>query len=321
MVGKLRIGILGAARVATYAMIAPARASGRAEVIAVAARDFERAQDYATTHGIPRACATYEALVRDPDINLVYIATTPSTHAALAHLAIAAGKHVLVEKPATMDAAEAEGVRAAADRAGVHVFEAMHSRHHRLHARIAAIVSSGVIGAVRRTSARFCITRPPAGDFRYEAALGGGALMDLGIYPLAWTRALLGESFSVESAHMRRENGTDMETQATLRFSNGVRSETLCQLDADIRDARFIIEGDAGRLEVTNPLAPQMGHLLLTETASGARDETVDGAGTFDAQLAAVCATLIDGAPFPLAPDDFVQSMRAIDAVRGAASV
>jgi predicted dehydrogenase len=320
MAEKLRIGILGAARVATYAMIAPAKTSARAEVVAVAARDFGRARDYAKTHGIARAHVTYDALVRDPDIDLVYIATTPSTHATLAHLAIGAGKHVLMEKPATMGAAEAEGVRLAADLAGVRVFEAMHSRHHRLHTRIADIVASGAIGAVRNTDARFCIARPPAGDFRYDAALGGGALMDLGIYPLAWTRALLGESFAVESAHMRREDGADLETSATLRFSNGVRSKTLCRLDAEVREARFIIEGDAGRIDVTNPLAPQLGHLIRTETASGARDETVEGVGTFDTQLAAVCATLLDGAPFPLPADDFVQSMRAIDAVRGAAN-
>lgn len=312
----LRIGIIGAARVAVYALIAPAAASPRAQVAAIAARDGVRAADYAKTHAIPRALTGYDALFADPAIGLVYIATPPSTHADLALRAIAAGKPALVEKPFAMGAVEAAQVHAAAAAARVPVFEAMHSRHHRLHARLRTLAAE--IGPLRRAEARFCITPPDAGDFRFDAALGGGALMDLGVYPLAWVRNLLGEDFAVESAIMRGD-GADASTQATLRFAAGAVATIDARMDAEAIAATLAIEGDGGRIDVVNPLAPQMGCRLRVETSGGARDEAVDGPGTFDAQLAAVCATLLDGAPWPLPADDYVRSMRAIDAVRAAA--
>jgi len=210
-------------------------------------------------------------------------------------------------------------VRDAAGRAGAPVFEAMHSRHHALHARLAALVGGGAIGAVRRVTARFVTPTPGESDFRHDAALGGGALMDLGVYPLAWTRALLGEDFVVAAARARRgPGGVDHETAATLRFAGGAAADILARHDAERFDARLAIEGERGRIEVVNPLAPQIGHTFTVETDAGAQSETVDGPGTFDAQLAAVVATVRDGAPFPLPPDDYVRSMRAIDLVRDA---
>jgi predicted dehydrogenase len=312
----LRIGIIGAARVAVYAMIAPAAASPRAAVTALAARDPARAADYARTHAIPRVLPDYDALFADPDIDLVYIATPPSTHADLALRAIAAGKAALVEKPFAMSEADAQRVRTSAEAAGVPVFEAMHSRHHRLHARLKALAAE--IGPVRRADARFWITPPPEGDFRYDAALGGGALMDLGVYPLTWVRNLLGEDFAVESATMRGD-GADLATEATLRFASGAIATIDARMDAEAFAISLGVEGERGRIDVLNPLAPQMGCRLTVTTPAGARDEPADGPGTFDAQLAAVCASLLDGAPWPLPADDYVQSMRAIDALRAAA--
>jgi len=319
-VTQLRIGMLGAARVARYAMIAPAAAAPRATLVAVAARDGARAVAYAKAHAIARAFGAYDALLADSDIDLVYIATPPVYHAALALAAIGAGKHALVEKPFAMNAAEAAGVLAAAKTAGVRVFEAMHSRHHALHARLGEIVGAGEIGAVREIAATF--TTPTQAhaddDFRWRADLGGGALMDLGVYPLAWTRALLGEDFVVASATMRGADA-DRETRATLRFASGAVARIHAQLDAETLAATMTVQGDAGRIEAFNPLAPQMGCQVRIETASGTREESPAGPGTFDAQLAAVCATLLDGADWPLPEDDPVRSMSAIDAVRAAA--
>lgn len=185
MSARLTIGLIGASRIAVDAILAPARSLEGFEVVAVAARDAGQAKTYAADHGIGRAHEDYEALLVDRDIDLVYISTTPDTHAALAIRALEAGKAVLVEKPFSMDAAEARAVNAVAGHTGRPVWEAMHSPHHALFRRIASLLNEGRIGRLRRLEAEFLA---PIGyypeAFRWRAEHGGGALMDLGVYLL-----------------------------------------------------------------------------------------------------------------------------------------
>ena len=334
----LRIGIIGAARVATYAMIAPARARGDVMIAAVAARDPARARAYAAMHGIARVHDSYAALAADPAIDLVYVATPPVAHLAHARLAIAVGKPVLVEKPFTMDVAEAETLLAEAAAAGVPVFEAMHSRHHAIWPLVTELLPR--LGRLRRIDAVFDVAVGIAADeFRWDAALGGGALMDLGIYPLAWVRAVAGEPLAATGAIMERQRGADARQRgadarqrgadarqrgADARFSAtlSLPGDVIATVAADMtapRRAQLMITGDSGRLVIDNPLAPQLGHAITLTTIAGAETFRADGPGSYDAQLAAVVATLRDGAAFPLAADDAVQSMRAIALVRAAA--
>ncbi len=312
----LRIGIIGAARVATYAMIAPARARDDVEVVAVAARDPGRAAIYAKAHGIARVHATYADLAADPEIDLVYVATPPVGHLAHARLAIAAGKPVLVEKPFTMDAHEAETLLAEATAAGVPIFEAMHSRHHAIWSLVTALLPR--LGALRHIDAVFDIAvSTDASEFRWDDRLGGGALMDLGIYPLAWVRALAGEPLAVTRATMRRHRNADAAFTATLALAGGVTATVAADMTAP-RRAQLTVTGAAGTLTIDNPLAPQLGHAITLQTAAGVEAHEAGGLGSYAAQLAAVIATLRDGAPFPLAADDPLASMRAIAMVRAA---
>ncbi len=313
------IGIIGAARVAVYAMISPAKQEKRARLLSVAAREPERAIAYAEKHGIPRHHKSYAAMFADPEIELVYIATPPAFHARQAIEALAAGKHVLVEKPFAMNAVEAEEVARAAEAAGRKVFEAMHARHHALFKRIVEIVGSGKLGKIKSASGVFDVGIPnTAEEFRWQKSLGGGALMDLGVYPLAWLRGALGEP-SIVSAKATVENGVDAEVSAVLAFPSGVSATMNASMIAKAFAARLRIEGSDGVLDVTNPLAPQMGHALQLIVNGKTTNETVDGPPTFAAQLSAVCASVRDGTPFPLPDRDFVRSMAAIDAVRNAA--
>ncbi len=314
----LRVGIIGAARVATYAMIAPARANPRTVVAAVAARDPARARAYAAEHGIPRVHDSYAALVADPDIDLVYVATPPAFHLAHARLAIAAGKPVLVEKPFAMDTAEAESLIAEAAAAGVPIFEAMHARHRRVWGQIADLLPT--IGALQRLDAAFDIAVGTATDeFRWDAALGGGALMDLGVYPLAWVRAVAGEPIAVTAAAMRRERNADAAFTATLAMPGDVTATVAADMTAP-RRADLVITGSAGVIRLDNALSQTKGQVLRVITAAGETCHDLDGPGTFDAQLGAVVATLCDGAAFPLATADPLASMRAIAMVRAAAA-
>ena len=312
----LRIGIIGAARVATYAMIAPAHANPRTVVAAVAARDPARARAYAAVHGITRVHDSYAALVADPDIDLIYVATPPAFHLPHARLAIAAGKPVLVEKPFTMDASEAETLLAEAAAAGVPIFEAMHSRHRSVWAQIAQLLPT--IGDLQHLDAAFDIAVGTAEDeFRWDAALGGGALMDLGVYPLAWVRAVAGEPLAVTSASMRHERRADAAFTAMIALPNSVTARVAADMTAP-RRAALVITGSAGTLRLDNAISQSPGQLLRCTTAAGETQHTLDGPSTFDAQLAAVVATLCDGTPFPLSTADPLASMQAIAMIRAA---
>jgi len=317
---SINIGIVGAARVAVYAMMAPSREVSRVRVAAIAARDPARAQTFAAAHGIAKVHASYDALIGDPAIDLVYVATPPAVHAAVAMKALEAGKHVLVEKPFAMNADEAREVLDTARRAGRRVFEAFHYRHHALWHRIVEICRSGALGRIVSLDAAFhAPIAKTADEFRWNAGLGGGALMDLGCYPLQWVRVVTGEEPAVEHAAMRIVDGVDAETSAMLRFPGGANATVACRMDGDAFAAFLNVTGERGTLAVLNPLAPQMGHKLDVSVGGETRTEVLEGPSTFAAQLQAVVAALTDGAPFPLASDDPVKSMAVIDAVRTAA--
>jgi predicted dehydrogenase len=142
--------------------------------------------------------------------------------------------------------------------------------------------------------------------------------MDLGVYPLAWARRILGDEYKVTHATAELDSGVDAAFSATLVFPNAVevhvRSSMVCKQPV----ARLTIEGARGSLEVTNPLAPQNGHALTISVAEGVTTEVVPGASTYEAQLLALRNAVLNGIPFPLCPDDPVRSMQCLDAVRSA---
>lgn len=315
-IDPLRIGLVGASRIAVPAIIEPTRTLSGLEVTAVAARDPARAERYAEEHGIPRAHASYDALMNDPDIDLVYISTTPDAHAEQALAAISAGKAALVEKPFSLDAREAADVAAAAAAADVPVFEAMHSLHHPLFARVLAIIAAGTLGRVQSLDARFNIAAGlPDENFRWDVRRGGGALMDLGVYPLAWCRNIAGEDFEVLSASAEMRRGVDGRAEAVLQFAHGPRATIECSMVAEAFLARLVVRGTGGEMTVKNPVAPQNGHSITLETEGGPQTETVEGPSSYAAQLSAVGAAVRRSAPFPLQPNDYVHSMAAIDKI------
>jgi predicted dehydrogenase len=319
MTDVLRIGLIGASRIGVEAIVRPARRLDDIAVVAVAARDAGRAAAYAAEHQIGRAHASYSALIADPDVDLVYIGTTPDTHAQLAVEALDGGKSVLVEKPFAMTASEALLVKAAAERTGKRVWEAMHSLHHPLFRTIEALVREGSIGSLQHLDAEFsALIRTDPGEFRWRAERGGGALMDLGVYPLAWCRRLAGEAFDVSTAQASIRDGVDAAFEADLAFASGATARVRASMVAAQASARLILTGRDGVIDVANPLAPQRGHTLTLTNAEGTSTQHVDGPTTYEAQLEAVRRDLRDGRGFPLPPDDYVRSMDAIDKVRTA---
>lgn len=319
----LRIGVLGAARIAPRALISPAAATGVAQVVAVAARDPARAGAYAAEHGIPIVAADYEALIAHPEVEAIYNALPPSRHADLSIAALAAGKPVLCEKPFAMNLAQVQAMADAAEASGLVLMEAFHYRYHPLFARVLEIVASGEIGEVRRMDAVFCAAiAQTETELRYDPALGGGALMDLGTYCLHWARTVAGaEPVGARAQSVFGASGVDISTHAILGFPGGVIAEVTCDMVGPVR-ATLDITGREGTMKVVNPLAPQLGHLLeVAREGEAPRQETMTRDPTFDFQLRAFVDAVRGGAAPLTGGQDAVGQMAAIDAIKAAARV
>jgi predicted dehydrogenase len=222
----LRWGILATGGIA-HAFAKDLRTAGL-DIAAVGSRRAEASRAFADEFGIPNAHDSYEALVQDPDVDIVYIATPHPAHADNAILALEHGKHVLVEKPFTLTAAEAARVRDVARAKGLLAMEAMWTRYLPHMIRIREIVESGVLGDVRALFADHTqsITTDPA--HRLNAIeLGGGALLDLGIYPVSFAWDILGAPTSITASAQLIETGVDSEVATTFTHASGAISTTI----------------------------------------------------------------------------------------------
>lgn len=325
----LRIGVLGAARITPAALIWPAAQLGDVAVHCVAARDPERARNFAAEHGIATVLDSYQAVI-DADVDAVYIPLPISEHHRWTLRALAAGRHVLCEKAIASNAAEALEMRDAAARAGRVLMEAFHYRYHPLFLRVLELVRGGAVGTLRRIEGTFCVPHIKAGDIRLDHATGGGALMDLGTYPVHWLRHVAGREPVVIEASAQRyaaDPQVDLTMEATLQCpADGdqpiIDGRIRCSMDPDdTMQARLWIEGDAGTLEVTNPLAPQMGHELHLINAEGDLREQVDRTPSYTYQLETFVAAVRGGGETPTDGDDALAQMRVIDAIYHAAGL
>jgi predicted dehydrogenase len=317
----LRFGILGAARIAPMALLRPARRCPEATVLAVAARDVERARRFAARHGIPRVHPGYDALLADPEIEAVYNPLPNALHAEWTIRALEAGKHVLCEKPFAATVVEAEAMAAAATRTGRVLVEAFHYRYHPLFARLRSLVTSGELGEVRRLEAHLCFLLPYPNDIRYQASLAGGALMDAGCYTVHMLRHLAAAEPEVTGARGQwTRGGVDRALEATLAFPGGREGRLTCALfSGRLFRAGVRVEGSGGTIAVLNPWLPQIFHRLRVVTPAGRRTEKVAGAATYDYQLRAFVGAVRDGVPVPTNPADAIANMRVIERIYAAA--
>ncbi|HEY8046774.1 MAG TPA: Gfo/Idh/MocA family oxidoreductase [Streptosporangiaceae bacterium] len=320
---RLRIGTLGAARITRAALIRPARHTPEVTVAAVAARDPERARRFAAKHRIRRVHDSYQDLIDDPAIDAVYNPLPNSLHAQWTLRAIAAGKHVLCEKPFAANAAEAAQVAAAARASGLVVMEAFHYRYHPLARRMREVVAAGEIGPLRYLEASLCFPLPRFSDIRYSYALAGGATMDAGCYAINWLRMLGPGEPEVLSARARLHGpDVDRAMSASFRFTGGVLGRMTASLWSGqvLRlDAKAV--GDQGVMRVFNYVSPQT-YNRLTVTADGyTRRERVSGEPSYTYQLRAFAAAVRHGDPVLTTPEDAVANMTVIDAVYLAAGL
>ena len=269
----LRWGLLSTARI-NRALIPAIRASKRNRLLAVASRTEAAAAAYAREWGIERAHGSYESLLADPEIDVIYISLPNGLHAEWTIRAARAGKHVLCEKPLAVTVDEVDRVAAAAGEAGVAVAEAFMYRHHPQTARVRELVASGALGRVRFVRGTFSFTLSRPRDVRLDPALGGGALWDVGCYPLSFARFVLGqEPLEVTGSQHTGPTGVDLTFAAQLRFPDDVLVQFDCSFEAPFRTVMELV-GEEASLLVTEPFKPGAGARLLLNR--GDESETIE---------------------------------------------
>ncbi len=316
-----RIGLLGASKIAPTAVLAPVRDNPDFVVTAVAARDPARAKAYAAEHGIPGVAQDYAALITRDDVDVVYNGLPPAGHAEWTIAALKAGKAVLCEKPFARNAGEARSMVQAAKDTGQILLEAFHYRFHNVMRRAEAIVRAGDLGALKSAEAVFQVPIPKSpGELRWIKDLGGGALMDLGCYPLHALRTLVGAEPEIVSAtgvfdEDDRRGGVDTSIRADLLFPEGVTATIACSMTETTPSAWLRLEGAKGTLEIINFLAPQIGCRFTTTIDGETTVHPTDGPTTYAAQLSHLGAVLAGEAAPLTGGADAIAQMTAIDAI------
>ncbi|HEY3472887.1 MAG TPA: Gfo/Idh/MocA family oxidoreductase [Amycolatopsis sp.] len=320
---NLRIGILGAARIAPAALVKPASSLSTVSVTAVAARSLERAQTFATRHRIPAAYGSYEELLADQDIDAVYNPLPNGLHGRWTRAALEAGKHVLCEKPFTANAAEAREIASLAEASGRVVMEAFHYRYHPLALRAEEIVASGELGSLVRVETALCFPLPKFSDIRYDYRLAGGATMDAGCYAVHMARVFGGETPSVVSASAKlRSPGIDRAMTAELRFPSGHTGRVTCSMwSSSLLRISAKVVGSKGSLSVLNPVMPQAYHRFSVRVGGHRRTEKFPRRASYDYQLDAFAAAVLEGAPVKTSAADAVETMTVIDEIYRAAGL
>ena len=315
----LRIGILGAARIAGKAIVEPARLTG-ARLVAVAARDSERAQAFAAEHGVERVHAGYDDVINDPDVEVIYNPLANGLHGPWNLKAIAAGKHVLTEKPSASNAAEAAQVRDAAREQGVVLMEGFHYVFHPVTRRLHELLSKGELGELQHVETTMVMPPPADDDPRWSLSLAGGAVMDVGCYALHAQRMLapwgggLPTLATARAGERKRLPGVDEWLNADLVFPNGATGAVRTSMAAEQVDFSCRVIGSRGEAFAPSFVLPHLDDRITVTTKEDTWVEHLGRKSSYTYQLEAFAAHLREGKPLPIDADDAVATMELIDA-------
>jgi predicted dehydrogenase len=248
-----------------------------AEVRAVSSRDPVKAAEFAARHEIPKSYGDYRELIADPGVDVVYVATPHSSHHAVAREALLAGKAVLCEKPITVSLADAEDLVALARERGVFLMEAMWTRFNPLVRKMRQLVADGVIGEIRSVHCDFGFAAPDDPSHRlWDVAIGGGSLLDLGVYPVALAQMLLGTPDSI-AVHGSLRHGVDAEAALLLRYDGGAFAQLSSSLTANYPIGATVV-GTNGRIDLP-PTFFRPTQMIVTTTGPEAHTAELTGNG------------------------------------------
>jgi predicted dehydrogenase len=317
----LKIGVLGAARITRDALIKPARKVEGVEVVAIAARDRKRATEAAAKHGIPNVFDSYDAMLADPGVDAVYIPLPNGLHGRWMLAAIGAGKHVLCEKPFTANADEARKVAKAAEASSVVVMEAHHTSQHPQTKRAAEIVRSGMLGELVSAEGAFIVPMMPSDDIRWNVALAGGSLMDLGCYPVRWLRDVLGVVPTVTSAIAKDRDGVDASMDARLDYAGVPGRVRAAMWGTPPLLIETQVHGTAGVMKVRMPYAPHIKGKISVDGPGLHLREKADKHSSYAFQLEAFRDAIEAGGPNITDSAAAIETMQTIDDIYRAAGM
>jgi predicted dehydrogenase len=290
----LRIGVLGCADIARRRMLPAMAVADGVEISAIASREEARARALAQQYGA-RAVTGYAALLERDDVDAVYVPLPAALHARWTEAALRAGKHVLAEKPLTTDPAATAHLLALARASGLVLLENVMFVHHPQHATVRRWIADGLIGEVRALHAEFGIPRLPDDDIRYSAGLGGGALLDTGVYPVRAALHLLGDELRVLDAVLRTPPGRSVDTagSALLSGPGGIGVQLTFGLD-HAYSSRYEVWGSEGRLTVDRAFTPPADHrpAIRLERRSGTEVRELEPADQVLATVRAFAAAV-----------------------------
>ena len=323
MARRVRWGVLGAASIAVRRAIPGMQKGEWCEIAAIASRDLSKAQQAAQGLGIAKAYGSYDELLADSTIEAIYNPLPNKLHVPWTTRAAEAGKHVLCEKPVGVTAADAEALIAVRDRTGVKIEEAFMVRTHPRWLRIRELVRGGRIGQLRAVSGSFTYFNRDPKNIRNSVADGGGALLDIGCYPVTLSRFLFGEEPLRVFGSIERdpEMKTDRLTSAILEFPSGQGTFT-CSTQMAYHQ-RMALLGTTGRIDVERPINPpndQPSRILVDEnpsdpTGAGVIAETIPTCDQFTIQGDLFSRAIREGGEVAVPLEDSARNMRAIDAI------
>lgn len=305
-----RWGVLGTASI-TPSFLRGLRGSAAGRAVAIASRDEARAATFAAAHDIPTVMTSYEALIRSPDVDSVYVPLPNSLHAEWSIRALEAGKHVLCEKPLATNEADAQRIVDAATRANRHVAEGFMYRHHPQWAALRALIDAGRLGAISTIDSWFSFALEPDELTPGSAALGGGALLDVGCYCVHLSRMLAGEPTKVVA--MSRGVDVDRTMIGTMRMDRGVLARFECSIEADERRGARV-SGSKGTAVVERPWLPgDEDAVIRIERDEVVVDRVVVEAADNHRLQAEAFVRAASGAPIEWPVQDAVLNARALD--------
>ncbi|WP_373313579.1 Gfo/Idh/MocA family protein [Streptomyces rubradiris] len=297
----LRVGVLGCAAFARRRMLPAMKAHPLVQVAAVASRDAAKAAETARRFDC-RPVVGYEALLADDTVQAVYVPLPAALHVPWVEAALAAGKHVLAEKPLTTDPARTRALFAQARARGLVLRENVIFVHHSRHAAVRRLVEEGAIGELRTLHATFTIPQLPDDDIRYRPELGGGSLHDVGIYPVRAAVHLLREELEVRGAVLEHRAGRRVDTAgaALLRSRGGVMAHLAFGMEHAYR-SRYELTGSTGRILVDRAFTPPADYApqIVIESSSGTRTCSLPPEDQIASALSAFVSAVESGSPAP----------------------
>ena len=272
---KYKWGVLGAGRIAARQAMA-IHQSQSGELYAVGSRSLSKSKAFAKEHGAELAFSSYEELCACEEIDIIYVATPHSFHCEHSLLAMNNAKHVLCEKPFAMDAGEARRMIDCAKENQVFLMEAMWSRLLPGMKKVKELLAGNAIGRIKSFSANFCFKSTPAENPRlFEPSLGGGALLDVGIYPLTLACSFFGFPESFEAKADLTEKGVDTTSYYKLNFANGIKAELMSSV-VEEREGEAIITGEQGQI-ILHASAWKLKSITLKSGCERYYDASYDG--------------------------------------------